>query len=227
MTNFLIRIKIELLQGNDHRPCINLIPYCPIVTYVMSFSSALSKKKATNTVNKLFDSLFPGARIFSKFPEVSTTENFHREVTKQKLLPEEINKVKKVKNAKKNKQVNNRVLQDKKFMKLMKYNLIKAHKDKQELTDEERKYLRKLVKKNLASVRRAGDVDDILIQEELDELRSEILQMENEKNDRSRSAAKENRLQAFKEKVIDGTVSFPGLTPGLAPVELDDESDEE
>lgn len=192
----------------------------------MSFSSALTKKKATDTVNKLFESMLPGTRVLPQ-NEVSTTESFHREAKKQKLLPEEIKKLNKVQKAKQNKQVNKKVLKDKKFTKMMKYKLIKEHKNKNDLTEEEKKYLRKLVKKNSSAVRRAGDVDDMLIREEIDDLRSEILALENEKNDRSMAKQKENRLHAFKEKVTAGTISYPGLTPGLAPVGLDDESDDE
>ncbi|WPK27562.1 hypothetical protein PUMCH_004955 [Australozyma saopauloensis] len=193
----------------------------------MSFSSASSKKKATDTVNKLFESMLPGTRVLPGSNQISTTESFHREATKQKLLPEEIRKINKTQKSKQNKQVNKKVLKDKKFTKLMKYKLIKSHKDKDDLTEEEQKFLRKLIKKNSSAIRRAGDVDDMMIKEEIDELRSEILLLENEKYDRSNAKQKENRLQAFKEKIASGTVSYPGLTPGLAPVGLDDESDEE
>lgn len=193
----------------------------------MAFSSALTKKKAADTVNKLFESMLPGTRVLHGTSQVSTTECFHREARKEKLLPEQIKKLNKMQKSKQNKQVSKKVLKDKKFNKMMKYKLIKSHKDRNDLTEEEQKFLRKLIKKNSSAVRRAGDVDDMLIKEEIDELRSEILALENEKNDRSNAKINENRLQAFKEKISSGTLSYPGLTPGLAPVGLDDESDEE
>lgn len=193
----------------------------------MAFSSASSKKKATDTVNKLFESILPGTCILPQTSQLSATESFYKEASKRKLLPEEIKKLNKAQKAKQNKQVNKKVLKDKKFQKLMKYNLIKSHKDRNELTEGERKFLKKLVKKNSSAIRRAGDVDDILIKEEIDELRDEILLLENEKYDRSSKRKQDNRLQEFKQTTTSGEISYSGLTPGLAPVGLDDESDEE
>ena len=192
---------------------------------VMSFLSAQTKKKAADTVNKLFESILPGNRVLPQEAPVSSAEQFHREASKQRLLPEEICRLNKIHKVKQNRRVNKKIVQNRKFNKLVKYTLIKKHKDSAHLGEEEQRFLRNLVKNNVAAVRRAGDIGGC-VRDELDELRAEILHLESQKHDRTNSKMKENRLQAFKEKISSGTLSYPGLTPGLAPVG-EDESESE
>lgn len=193
----------------------------------MAFASATSKAKAQATVNKLFESMLPGGSALpASTKKVSSTEKFHREVSKQKLTKDEIRKANKAEKMKRNKVIKKRLEQDKKFQKLVKYNVIKAHKDADNLTEEEQKYLKKLIKKNSSAVRRAGDVDDPVVKDEIEQLRAEIVALLNEKYARSKERKQEEKLEAFKQKVISGTVSYPGLTPGLAPVGFDESDDE-
>lgn len=202
----------------------------------MSFKSKSSQTQARSTVNKLFANILPGSTVTDS-PAVdsrlSSTEIINNQMnSKHKLSTEEIKKINKANKIKKNKAINKKVEANKKFNKLVKYNIIKNHKldNPNELPEEERKYLQKLVKKNSSTLRRLTDIDDPDVKDEIDQLKAEILELTNEKYNKAK-ASKNNKLdkksQDFNEKVKKGLISTPGLTPGLAPVGLDDDSDEE
>lgn len=194
----------------------------------MSFSSNLSKARSHATMNKLFENMLPGSTARAAPQKKTTaTEHFSREISQKRLSKDEVKKANKVEKAKKNKQLNKKLEKEKLFNKNVKYNVIKAHKDSQNISEEELKYLKRLIKKNSFAVRRAGGVDDPIIKDEVDELRNEILALTNEKYDRSKARQQKAKLASFTEKVKSGTLSYPGLTPGLAPVGLDDDSDDE
>lgn len=193
----------------------------------MSFLSKASKAKSKATVNKLFEKMLPGSSSASSQKSKSTTEQFHSQASKNVLLREAIRKASKVEKIKRNKQINKKGQDEKKFKKLVTYNVIKNHKLSDNISEEESKFLKKLIKKNSSLVRRHGDLDDPMIKDEIEQIRSEIIALSNEKFDRSKARQQSAKLQAFTEKVNSGKVAYPGLTPGLAPVGLDDESDDE
>lgn len=195
----------------------------------MSFKSASSRAKAKATVNKLFDDVLPGSTLLPlKKVSSSAASDFALEARKNRLTKAEVRKQNKTERAKQNKEINKRLEKDKKFQKLVKYNVIKSHKGAAAaMTPEEEKYLKKLVKKNSNALRRSADVNDPDIQEEIAALQQEIIAMRDEKYDKSRDRKLDAKLLAFNDKIKSGTLSYPGLTPGLAPVGLDDESDEE
>lgn len=190
----------------------------------MAFSSDSSKAKAKATLGKLFENVLPGTTLNASSLPTSSTQTFAREMAKKRLTRAEIKKANKIEKVKQNRTINKRLSADKKFNKLVKYNVIKAHKNTDSLTPEEQKYLLKLIKKNSNAVKRA-DVDDPFVQEEINDLRNEIMTLTNEKYDRSKDRRLESKLQSFNDKVEKGVLAYPGLTPGLAPVGLD--SDEE
>lgn len=194
----------------------------------MAFQSASSKAKAKATVSKLFENILPGTTLLpAKNKKLSSTEIVSREISgKNRLTSSDIRKVNKAERAKQNKEINKKLDQNKKFQKLVKYNVIKSHKDTDKLSVQEQKYLKKLIKKNSNAVARASEIDDPFVQGEIDSLRAEILQMNNDKHDRSKNRKLDAKLLSFHEKVKKGVLSYPGLTPGLAPVRFDD-SDEE
>ncbi|GEQ70684.1 hypothetical protein JCM33374_g4363 [Metschnikowia sp. JCM 33374] len=66
-----------------------------------------------------------------------------------------------------------------------------------------------------------------MIKDEVEELRSEILALTNEKYDRSKARQQQAKLTSFNDKIKSGVLTYPGLTPGLAPVGYDDDSDDE
>ena len=194
----------------------------------MAFSSSLSKARSQAAVNKLFETMLPGSTTqFNSLKKSSTTENFSREVSLKKLTKGAIKKANKVEKAKKNKQLSKNLEKEKLFKKNVKYNVIKAHKNSENFSEEEQKYLKRLIKKNSFAVRRAGSLDDPVIKDEVDELRNEILALTNEKYDRSKARQHQAKLNSFNEKIKTGVLTYPGLTPGLAPVDYDDDSDDE
>lgn len=194
----------------------------------MSFKSASSRAKAKATVNKLFDDVLPGASIVPlKKVHTSTASDFALEARKSRLSKGEVRKQNKAERAKQNKAINKRLEKDKKFQKLVKYNVIKGHKGAAaSMTPEEEKYLKKLVKKNSNALKRSADINDPDVEDEIMSLQREIIAMRDEKHDRSRDRKLDAKLLAFNDKIKSGTLSYPGLTPGLAPVGLEDDSDE-
>lgn len=219
----------------------------------MSFKSKASKQQAQSTVNRLFANVLPGSTIVDqaqskitktsnsnsnknqnqnqKKNKLSSTELLNNHLSnKHKLTPEEIRKLNKQNKHKQNKLINKKLEETKKFNKLIKYNIIKNHKSENQLTVEESKYLKKLIKKNSNSINRLSEIDDPEINEELDQIKQEILQISNDKYNKAKRY-KENKISQkqidFNEKVKSGDISVPGLTPGLAPVGYDDDSDDE
>lgn len=194
----------------------------------MAFLSASSKARTKSTVNKLFENVLPNSSIVAAPKDaLSSTEVISKRVNKKHLTKKEISKINKADRAKRNKQIKKKLENDKNFQKMVKYNVIKNHKNGSSgLLLEEQKYLKKLIKKNSMAVRRNAEAEDTDVQEEIDSLRDEILQMINEKHDKARDRKQDAKLQSFNEKIKSGTLSYPGLTPGLAPVGLDDDSDE-
>lgn len=193
----------------------------------MAFTSNTSKAKARATVDKLFGSMLPGTALPTQPKKnVSATEKFAQEIAKKKLSRDEIRKANKIEKIKRNKSINTKLEKDKKFQKLVKYNVIKSHKTGEKLSPEEEKYLKKLIKKNSNAVNRVSNVDDPFVKEEIDDLRKEIIALTNEKFDKSRDRKLDAKLLSFNEKVKKGVLSYPGLTPGLAPVGFDDSDDE-
>lgn len=194
----------------------------------MGFSSESSRSKSKLTVNKLFESMLPGtAALPAARKNTSSTEHFHKAVAKKNLSKEAIRKANKLEKLKKNKAINKALARDHAFAKQARHNVIKNHKENRSLTEEEQKYLNKLIKKNSALVRRTADVDDPAIKDEIQQLRAEILALTNEKYVDSKARTQAAKLLAFKEKIAKGKMSYPGLTPGLAPVGLDDEDSDE
>lgn len=193
----------------------------------MAFTSNTSKAKAKATVNKLFGSMLSGAVIETQPKKnASATEKFTQEIKKKKLTRDEIRRANKIEKVKRNKIINTKLEKDKKFQKLVKYNVIKSHKLGEKLSPEEEKYLKKLIKKNTNAIKKVSDVDDPFVKEEIEDLRKEIIALTNEKYHKSRDRKLDAKLESFNEKVKKGVLSYPGLTPGLAPVGYDDSDDE-
>lgn len=196
----------------------------------MAFSSNSSKAKAKATVSKLFETMLPGTSLAGLGKQgASSTEKFVREMSKKRLSKEEIRKANKVEKVKQNKAINKKLEADKKFQKLVKFQVIKSHKSSENLSPEEEKYLKKLIKKNSNVVKRASGVDDPIVQEEIDDLRKEILDLANEKYKQSRERKLDAKLESFNHRLHKGEqkeMDAPGLTPGLAPVGFDESDDE-
>lgn len=195
----------------------------------MSFNSKSSKSHAEATVNKLFSSLLPGTQgtTSKQSPSLSSAELLSIEIeNKNKLSKEELKKIHKQNKFKQHKKIKKALEDEKRFNKLAKYHLIKHHKTGGELSEEEAKYLKKLVKKNVNSLNRVSEIDDMEIKSELDQVRQDILKINKEKHDKKAKRIQNKKTKDFNSKVAKGMISYPGLTPGLAPVGLDDSDDE-
>lgn len=194
----------------------------------MPFQSQTSKQQSESTVNKLLSNILPGSTVnVTSNPsgkQLAAAQLAHKEIRKAKLSSHEIKKINQINKAKQNKNINSKMEKEKKFMKLMKYNLIKKHKEEKKLSIEESKYLKKLVKKNANMVKRVSEISDYEINSDLNAIRNEILLLTNPSSSKRKLDKKKNDFNA---KIKKGAISYPGLTPGLAPVGLEDDSDDE
>lgn len=202
----------------------------------MSFNSAVSKNQAHATVSKLFANILPEGSSKKSTSSSSTqllSSQFNQQTSKvqRKLESKRQKKVALIK-MKKVKELN------KKFSKNVKYNIIKNHA---EHSIEEAKYLTRLQKKNVNQILRLGEIDDMVVGEEMEEIKRDLVGhivgnkvkrvnkdhafMEKLVDDRF-GRNNRDKLDAFNRRVEDGVLAVPGLTPGLAPVDYN-ESEEE
>lgn len=190
----------------------------------MSFKSKSSKTQAQATVNKLFANILPGTSISKDASpnKFTNTQLLNNQISKKSV---DVSRQTKLNKIKKNKKINTHLQADKKFNKLVKYNIIKKHKENENLSEEEAKYLKKLVKKNSNLINNLKDIDDDSIQQDIDDLKQEILAHdENIKKKNQRLSAKQND---FEQNLKSGKINYPGLTPGLAPVDYNESDDED
>lgn len=160
------------------------------------FSSTLSEARARATV-AAFLAPFRG--------EQRPAENETQSVAASLAHKPKLTKSQKVR---KNREINRKAAEDKRFRNLVKFKTIKNHKN---ISADEAAYLQRLILRNAKLVKSQGDIENDAIREEIAQLRLEILNMGKK--------AKEEVVQ------IPKTLAQPGLTPGLAPVDSEEESD--
>lgn len=101
--------------------------------------------------------------------------------------------------------------------------VLKEHSSSGKLTREEALELKKYVKKNVVDLA-SWQVED----DDMQEIQNDILELKSKdnrqrgKNIKKRTGSKENARDIYKENMI----RYPGLTPGLAPVGMDDEDED-
>ncbi|CAK7893869.1 regulator of rDNA transcription protein 14 [[Candida] anglica] len=192
----------------------------------MSFDSATSQSQAKSTVNKLLANFLPGAAIASTtvVPTKPTAkaQTVAKELSK-KSNPEELKRIAKKQKLAQRKKILKNSETTKKFNKLAKYNSIKAHKESGNITPQEEKYLSKLVRKNISAVNSLSEIDDPELKQELSEVKKDILSIYAPVKKSKKQSSKQ---KDFNTKIQKGYISYPGLTPGLAPVDYN-ESDSE
>ncbi|EGV63051.1 Regulator of rDNA transcription protein 14 [Yamadazyma tenuis] len=165
------------------------------------FSSSSAKAHSANLISKLTASIHTPETSSSKKP-VSSTE----------LLASQFSQPRSKKTIKKrNKTIQKKQLKDAKELKRVKYELIRS-KAPATLPQEHQKYLKKLVKRN-KNIILANDPDPTMEDFSTDALQSEILSFHKP------APKKSNKFRTFKKK------SVPGLTPGLAPVDYESDSE--
>ena len=198
-------------------------------TYPMSFVSSTSKARAEASVNKLLAGLIPDAqqRKQTKKPKSSTEL-----LAAQFETP--VNVVSKRDRQKKNKLVKKKQEEQKRFEKLVKYKVIKSHKNN--ATEAEQKYLKKLIKRNVNQLKMLEEYEDFAVEDEIKELErelaAEIEAKQKKRKDKSLSTTHTKSVSSgltdrYNNLVKEGKISVPGLTPGLAPVDYVSSDEEE
>ncbi|EMG46161.1 RRT14 Regulator of rDNA transcription 14 [Candida maltosa Xu316] len=188
----------------------------------MSFHSNASKHQAETTISKLFSNILhtePSSKKNSNKKPISSTQ----------LVSNQFNHhtIKKKKTS--NKNINKKVEKEKSFNKFVKYNYIK---NKAVKSESDQKYLKKLAKKNINKLNSVSKIDDFEISEEFDQVSSELLDSLKPKGGKRlrkkllRVRPEDEADNGFEEKIKKGVISYPGLTPGLAPVDYDEEDSE-
>lgn len=186
------------------------------------FSSNSSKNKAEATVNKLLGDLLPNV------PQKSEKKITKSSKVKTKLLSNQFDLTIEPINTKKFKLQRNQKIKkfnnsNKKFEKLTKYTIIKES-SKTSLNPNHEKYLQKLVNRNINLLNK-NEIEDLNINDQLNELKEEILPKLIKPKQKSSKRVLYSKNLEFDKKVQKGWISMPGLTPGLAPVDYNEESD--
>ena len=188
----------------------------------MGFSSSLSEKQTHDAVENLFEKILPGSVVESNQKKHSTTESVDQEL-RRRLGREEVDKRKRIKKQKQRKQTRKFQREQESLQKKARDNLIKQHQKTNSLTEEERVQLRRDIRANARAMQKLGDINDMEIKEELRDLKQKILAMERKRE----TPKKDKKGKSFEKKIKRGMISYPGLTPGLAPVGLEDSEEED
>ncbi|ODQ62803.1 hypothetical protein WICANDRAFT_76965 [Wickerhamomyces anomalus NRRL Y-366-8] len=178
--------------------------------------------KSQKTVNKLLSRVLPGHTATSTTPSSSSSNlsstsqqltSSHNSNTSHKVLKQQKKKQKQA--------IKISESQRQKLMAEAQRRVLKEHSTTGKLTPQEALELKKYVKKNVVDITSWHNEDD-----ELDEVQQEILELK-QKEPRFRGKRVSNKKSAKKQ--MDGIynkkemIRYPGLTPGLAPVGMDDE----
>lgn len=179
-----------------------------------------SSASSASQVNKLLDSLLPGNSVSSTDQQrdnVTSTSQIIN-MAQKKLKPEEIRRIQKKERHIKRQKIRKQRDQKDQVESTAKYELLQQHAKTGNLTNREKKELKKLINRNVVSLQswktEAAD--------QIEDLQREILQLKN--TDRSKKRVKQKVLgkDLYKKKLER---KYPGLTPGLAPVGLSDSDD--
>ncbi|CEP20937.1 unnamed protein product [Cyberlindnera jadinii] len=179
-----------------------------------------SSASSASQVNKLLDSLLPGNSVSSTDQQrdnVTSTSQIIN-MAQKKLKPEEIRRIQKKERHIKRQKIRKQRDQKDHVESTAKYELLQQHAKTGNLTNREKKELKKLINRNVVSLQswktEAAD--------QIEDLQREILQLKN--TDRSKKRVKQKVLgkDLYKKKLER---KYPGLTPGLAPVGLSDSDD--
>lgn len=202
----------------------------------MSFSSKNSQKRAETSVNKLFAGLLPQIDVSLAKNTARASKGSQAEQLAHQLAPQQdLARILKHQRLKKNQRLKKKKADQQKYDKLVKYTIARLKRDN--LTEEEQKLLRKLVKGNLRTINRLGEYEDPEIEDETEELEEELIRElgPKELTRKVKKTLVSHHLkrktavdQLFEAKMARGEVAAPGLTPGLAPVDYEssDEEDE-
>lgn len=193
-----------------------------------------SKYQATSVVNGLLSNLLPGVpKIRANNGKASVNNGskaqlIDRNLKKRvQLQNRDVHTIKRKCKLAKKRRVKKHKYDKEQLEQLAKYQVLKKHQQEGTLTEHERKYLNKLIKRNSQNLR-SWDLEEE-VRDELDDIQQYILKQTVSTANADRSKRRRFKRKQFKEDIkgIDSVKDhrYPGLTPGLAPVGLSDEED--
>lgn len=177
--------------------------------------------KSTKTVNKLLSRVLPGYTTENSSSSSSFTGGGKKATSQQLTSSHNATTSHKIMKQQKKKQKNAVKISQEQRIKLVKeakMRILKDHAKQGKLTHDEELELKKYVKKNVVDVQSWHNDD-----EDMEEVQREILELRGQRQtkQKKRSGADDKKLDVYKKDMI----RYPGLTPGLAPVDAEDSED--
>lgn len=184
----------------------------------MSFASDSSKQRAHSTVLKLYASI--NLTSFQSQEKSALPKSAPAQLLSAHYEPNKSHK------RKDNRVIKTKANRDKLFRKMIKYNVIKKHADDDMIPIEEQKYLAKLRQRNISQIKSLQDSTST----EMQEISHRLLEKVGPRTKRrirkrlllSKPGADSLLQDEFDQRVQNGDVEMPGLTPGLAPVDYNE-----
>lgn len=189
------------------------------------FKSESSKNQALASVDKLILNFLPGSEsvlVKSTKPKKLSSgalivDNMISKKNDIQLIAELQRKTLKKQRLLKKSQILAKITKSKEINKLAKINKLKAE---QKYNDSE---LQDIIKTKTSKLRSWENVHD----EEFKLLEKQVLQLaDKDLSRRKKVKLKNQKKMDFNRKLQRGIIAYPGLTPGLAPVDLTDDDDE-
>lgn len=193
-------------------------------------SSLSSKIQATNAVNSLLSKVLPGStkidanKSRQKRTGGSKAQLINNNLKKRVLIQaKDTHRIKKKRRQLQKQQVKSQQQKNEELQQMAKLEVLKKHRADDTLTTKERKFLDKVIKKNVRSLK-SWEVED---EEELLELQANILKQTGATASYNKTKTRKKKNKEFKEQTKQHNVDhrYSGLTPGLAPVGLSDEEE--
>ncbi|CAI4039640.1 hypothetical protein SMKI_09G0470 [Saccharomyces mikatae IFO 1815] len=199
-----------------------------------SLHSQASKYQATSVINGLLSNLLPGVPKIRASSNKESVQNgskaqlIDRNLRKRvELQNRDVHKIKKRCKLAKKRQVKKHKHDKEQLEQLAKYQVLKRHQQEGTLTEHERKYLNKLIRRNSQNLR-SWDLEEE-VRDDLDDIQQYILKETVSTTKADRTKRRRSKRKQFKEEIKNSDYvkdhRYPGLTPGLAPVGLSDEED--
>lgn len=195
-----------------------------------SSMASLPHAENVKVLNKLLDSVLPGSIKL----DLTKKRQQKSRVSKVQLINTNLKKridIKERDNAKFKKKIrklNTHKIKtqkeiDEKLMTQAKLQNLHEHKNNGTLTKKEKTYLNKIIQKNVKSVKswEYEDPDEIL------RLQNDVLENTRNLNMHIKSKLRKKKKKEFNETITEKSQDhrYPGLTPGLAPVDWSDEQE--
>lgn len=206
----------------------------------MSFKSTSLESQANSSINDLINNLLPNVTNIDenggkkKQSNIENLTNTYKDLDSNRLTAAELKRLKKKQRNKTNKELNKNARSNIKINEKAKIKIIQnriknvnsqAGPKDYNLTSEEKKLINNLIDNNVESLKLSDRP-----KEELGQLELEILAMTDKQKTKFDSTKNKRLAEVSMQKRINGQMkrvhAYPGLTPGLAPVDLDDSDDE-